>query len=65
MKLQNTFLTGAENLVRRIPNVTKIFDVNLQNFKDYYKDKGAMPKSFTISKLSEEFAPSQFLFLSC
>ena len=49
------FLTVAENLVRKIPNVTKIFDVNSQNFKDYYKDKGAIPKSFNISKISEDF----------
>ena len=49
------FLTVAENLVRKIPNVTKIFDVNSHNFKDYYKDKGAIPKSFKISKISEDF----------
>ena len=46
------FLTVAENLVRKIPNVTKIFDVKLQKFKVYYKDKGALPKCLKISKIS-------------
>ena len=34
------FLTVAENLVKKITNLTKIFDVASQKFKDYYKNKG-------------------------
>ena len=49
------FLTVAENLVKKIPNILKIFDVDSQKFKDYYKDKGITPKSFKISQISEYF----------
>ena len=51
----NYFLTVADNLVKKIPNVLKIFDVESQIFKDYYKDKGITPKSFKLSQISEDF----------
>ena len=47
----NYFLTVADNLVKKIPNVLKIFDVESQIFKDYYKDKGITPKSFKLSQI--------------
>ena len=33
-------------------------------FKDYYKDKGVIPKSFKVSKVSEEFVLKELLKLN-
>ena len=49
------FLTVAENLVKKISNLVKTFDVESQKLKNYYKDKGVTSKSFKLSKVSEEF----------
>ena len=49
------FLTVALNLVKKITNVTKLFDIDSQKFKQYYRDKGVIPKSFKISKILKQF----------
>ena len=54
-EIANYFLTVASNLVKKITNATKLFDINSEKFKDYYRDKGVIPKSFKISKISEQF----------
>ena len=48
-KLANTmgdyFLTVAEKLKSKIPNLPKVFDTLSQRFKNYYSEKGVVPKS--------------------
>ena len=39
------FLTVAEKLKSKIPNLPKMFDTVLQKFKNYYFAKGVVPKS--------------------
>ena len=52
-KIANYFLTVAANLVKKIPIIAKKFDVESQIFKDYYRNKGIIPKSFKMSKVTE------------
>ena len=49
------FLTVAEKLKSKIPNLPKVFDTGSQKFKDYYLSKGIVPKSKKIFQVSEEF----------
>ena len=53
--ISNYFLTVAETLKSKIPLLPKVYDTESQHFKDFYNDKGITPKSFNISKVSEEF----------
>ena len=39
------FLTVAEKLKSKIPNLPKVFDTRSQKFNDYYSSKGIVPKS--------------------
>ena len=54
-ELNNYFLTVASNLKSKIPDSNKIFDVDSQNFKDYYKNQGITPKSCKPITVSEDF----------
>ena len=49
------FLTVAEKLKSKIPNLPKVFDTGSESFKEYYIAKGVVPKSQKIFKVSEEF----------
>ena len=53
--MNNFYLTIASTLQNQIINVQNIFDTSTNIFKDYYRNKGIMPKSFTISEVSEDF----------
>ena len=59
IKLANTmgdyFLTVAEKLKNKIPNLPKVFDVLSQSFKNYYVEKGVVPKSQKIFQVTEEY----------
>ena len=63
-EISKYFLTVAANLVNKIPKIAKRFDVNSTFFKDYYKDKGVIPNSFKVSKVSEEFVLKELLKLN-
>ena len=39
------FLTIAEKLKSKIPNLPKVFDTGSESFKEYYIAKGVVPKS--------------------
>ena len=54
-EISTYFLTIATNLVNKIPKVAKRFDVDSNLFKNYYKDKGVIPKSFKLANVSEEY----------
>ena len=49
------FLTVAEKLKSKIPNLPKVFDTGSESFKEYYIAKGVVPKSQKIFRVSEEF----------
>ena len=49
------FLTVAEKLKSKIPNLPKVFDTLSQRFKNYYSEKGIVPKSQKIFQVSEEY----------
>ena len=53
--MNDFYLTIASTLQNQIINVQKMFDTSTNIFKDYYRNKGIMPKSFTISEVSEDF----------
>ena len=48
-------LTIASTLQSQINNVRKIYDTSSQIFKDFYASRGIVPKSFNISRVSEDF----------
>ena len=53
----NTFyLSIASTLQIKITNIQFFFDTSSVIFKDYYRNKGIIPKSFKISQVSEYFA---------
>ena len=58
-KLANTmgdyFLTVAEKLKSKIPNLPKVYDTLSQVFRNYYSEKGVVPKSKKIFQVSEEY----------
>ena len=49
------FLTVAEKLKSKIPNLPKVFDTRSQKFNDYYSSKGIVPKSKKIFQVPEDF----------
>ena len=49
------FLTVAEKLKSKIPNLPKVYDTLSQVFRNYYSEKGVVPKSKKIFKVSEEY----------
>ena len=59
IKLANTmgdyFLTVVEKLKSKIPNLPKIYDTLSQVFRNYYSEKGVVPKSKKIFQVSEEY----------
>ncbi|CAL4126382.1 unnamed protein product, partial [Meganyctiphanes norvegica] len=54
-EINNYFLTVAASLVSKLPVIDKNFDVESLNFKNYYRNKGVIPKSYKISRVSENF----------
>ena len=54
-KMGDYFLTVAEKLKSKIPNLPKVFDTGSESFKEYYIAKGVVPKSQKIFRVSEEF----------
>ena len=54
-EINNYFLTVAASLVSKLPIIDKIFDVESHNFKNYYRNKGVIPKSYKIGRVSENF----------
>ena len=53
------FLTIASTLVKKLPIINKIFDVDSISFSDYYKSKGISPKTFKLTTVSEDFIFNQ------
>lgn len=52
----NDFFTNiAQNLVNKLPLSTKKYDVDSQNFKNFYSKKGVLPDSFVLQEISEQF----------
>ncbi|CAL4138853.1 unnamed protein product, partial [Meganyctiphanes norvegica] len=54
--MNNFFLTIASKLVSQIKEkASNLFKTTCKLFKDYYINKGVIPKSFKISQVSEDF----------
>ena len=54
--MNNLFLTIASKLVSQIKEkASNLFKTTCKLFKDYYINKGVIPKSFKISQVSEDF----------
>ena len=53
--MNNFYLTIASTLQSQINNMHNIFDTSSQIFKNFYINKGIIPKSFNISQVSEDF----------
>ena len=51
----NFYLTIASILQSTINNVNKVYITTSSIFKNFYSDKGIIPKSFNFSRVSEEF----------
>ena len=53
--MNNFYLTIASKLQSQINNVRKIYITSSLIFKNFYSSKGIMPKSFNVSRVSEDF----------
>ena len=58
------YINVAENLVRKLPIIPKMFDVDSQNFKNYYHGKNIVPKSKKILPVTEDFVLRELLNLN-
>ena len=62
--MNNFYLTIASTLQNQITNVQKFVDTSSVIFKDYYRNKGIIPKSFSISQISEDFVHKELCKLN-
>ena len=58
------YLTIASTLQSQIKNVHKIYDTSSQIFKNFYASRGIVPKSFNISRVSEDFVHKELTKLN-
>ena len=62
--INDFYINVASNLVSKLPVIPKIFDVGSQVFKSYYSDINIVPKSFKITRVTENFIHKELLNLN-